>query len=194
MRIDGVMSSRTNKDLSEKTESELISLATDGNSEAFGALYEKYIDQIYNYIYYRTSNGKDAEDLCSRVFIRALHHIERYEDRGYPFSAWLYRIAHNLVVNWYRDKERSQEISLSEQYPTPAVNGSVEERIEKEDEKHSLLKIIEKLPDDRKELLILKHVEGLTNYEIGQIMDRTEGAIKALYHRTLESLRDDYGL
>jgi len=188
------MSSRTNKDLSEKTESELISLATDGNSEAFGALYEKYIDQIYNYIYYRTSNGKDAEDLCSRVFIRALHHIERYEDRGYPFSAWLYRIAHNLVVNWYRDKERSQEISLSEQYPTPAVNGSVEERIEKEDEKHSLLKIIEKLPDDRKELLILKHVEGLTNYEIGQIMDRTEGAIKALYHRTLESLRDDYGL
>ena len=188
------MRSTSDLDLAEAPESELISLATGGDADAFGVLYEKYIDQIYNYIYYRTSNGKDAEDLCSRVFIRALHHIERYEDRGYPFSAWLYRIAHNLVVNWYRDKEKKGEISLSEQYPPPTMDGNVEDRIEEEDEKTALLRVISSLPDDRKELLILKHVEGLTNSEIGQIMDRTEGAIKALYHRTLESLRDDYGL
>ena len=194
MVVNGVMSSTRNTDLSGKEESELISLATKGNAEAFGALYEKYIDQIYNYIYYRTSNGKDAEDLCSRVFIRALNHIERYEDRGYPFSAWLYRIAHNLVINWYRDREKAEEISLSEHYPPPTMDGSIEDRIEKEDEKSALMRVIANLPDDRKELLILKHVEGLTNSEIGQIMDRTEGAIKALYHRTLESLRDDYGL
>ncbi len=186
------MSSITRLDLDQKPESELISLACVGNADAFGVLYEKYIDQIYNYIYFRTSNGKDAEDICSRVFIRALNHIERYEDRGYPFSAWLYRIAHNLVVNWYRDKERSEEISLTEEYPSPAMNGSVEDRIENEDERETLLQIIRDLPEDRKELLILKHVEGLTNFEIGEIMDRTEGAIKALYHRTLESLRDDY--
>jgi RNA polymerase sigma-70 factor (ECF subfamily) len=188
------MSSNRQADPSGTSETDLILLATAGDPEAFGALYEKYIDQIYNYIYYRTSNGKDAEDLCSRVFIRALHHIERYEDRGYPFSAWLYRIAHNLVVNWYRDKDKKEEISLSEQYPPPTMAGSIEDRIEKEDEKDALLQIIGNLPEDRKELLILKHVEGLTNYEIGKIMDRTEGAIKALYHRTLESLRDDYGL
>lgn len=192
--VDSVMNSKIKPDLVDAPESKLISLATDGNAEAFGVLYEKYIDQIYNYIYYRTSNGKDAEDLCSRVFIRALHHIERYEDRGYPFSAWLYRIAHNLVVNWYRDKDKKGEISLSEQYPPPTMEGNVEDRIEKEDEKNALMRVITSLPDDRKELLILKHVEGLTNSEIGQIMDRTEGAIKALYHRTLESLRDDYGL
>jgi RNA polymerase sigma-70 factor (ECF subfamily) len=188
------MSNNGNVDLSGVEEGELISLATDGNSEAFGALYERYIDQIYNYIYYRTSNGKDAEDLCSRVFIRALNHIERYEDRGYPFSAWLYRIAHNLVVNWYRDQDKSNEISLSDQYPPPTMDGSVEDRIERADENEALLQVIADLPEDRKELLILKHVEGLTNSEIGQIMDRTEGAIKALYHRTLESLRDDYEL
>jgi RNA polymerase sigma-70 factor (ECF subfamily) len=188
------MSSDIELDLDNKSESELISLASSGNSEAFGVLYEKYIEQIYNYIYYRTSNGKDAEDICSRVFIRALKHIERYEDRGYPFSAWLYRIAHNLVVNWYRDSERSDEISLVEQFPPPTIAGSIEEDIEKKDEHDYLMSIINGLPTDRKELLILKHVEGLTNYEIGQIMDRTEGAIKALYHRTLESLRDDYGL
>jgi len=188
------MSSRTAAGIGENSEKELILLASEGDSEAFGALYERYIDQIYNYIFFRTSNGKDAEDICSRVFIRALRHIERYEDRGYPFSAWLYRIAHNLVVNWYRDSERSEEIPLAEQYPPPTIDGTVEERIEKADEEDRLMAIINSLPEDRKELLILKHVEGLTNSEIGQIMDRTEGAIKALYHRTLESLRDDYDL
>jgi len=188
------MNTVTGMDLASKPEHELISLASDGNTEAFGALYEKYIEQIYNYIYYRTSSGEDAEDLCSRVFIRALRHIERYEDRGYPFSAWLYRIAHNLVVNWYRDQDRVEEVPLADQYPPPTMDGNVEDKIEKKDEKDQLMEVIEDLPDDRKELLILKHVEGLTNLEIGQIMDRTEGAIKALYHRTLESLRDDYDL
>jgi len=188
------MSIDTGLNEDNKSESDLIKLACEGDSEAFGALYEKYIDQIYNYIYFRTSNGKDAEDICSRVFLRALNHIERYEDRGYPFSAWLYRIAHNLVVNWYRDSERSDEISLLDQYPPPTMDGSVEESIETMDETNLLLGIIRDLPEDRKELLVLKHVEGLTNFEIGEIMDRTEGAIKALYHRTLETLRDDYNL
>jgi RNA polymerase sigma-70 factor, ECF subfamily len=188
------MSSDNGTDQEQISESELISLACEGDADAFGALYEKYIDQIYNYIYFRTSSTKDAEDICSRVFIRALNHIERYEDRGYPFSAWLYRIAHNLVVNWYRDRERSDEISLADQYPPPTMDGDVEEKIEQDSENEKLLAIIQGLPDDRKELLILKHVEGMTNTEIGEIMDRTEGAIKALYHRTLESLRDDYGL
>lgn len=186
------MSSSTGSDQELISESELISLACAGDADAFGTLYEKYIDQIYNYIYFRTSNVKDAEDICSRVFMRALHHIERYEDRGYPFSAWLYRIAHNLVVNWYRDRERSDEISLDDQYPPPKMDGDVEDRIEKENETEILLAVIQELPEDRKELLILKHVEGMTNTEIGKIMDRTEGAVKALYHRTLESLRDDY--
>jgi RNA polymerase sigma-70 factor (ECF subfamily) len=188
------MTSKTGRDVEEKSESELISLASEGDPEAFGLLYERYIDQIYNYIYFRTSNGKDAEDLCSRVFLRALRHIKRYEDRGYPFSAWLYRIAHNLVVNWYRDSNRTEDLSLVEKYPAPTTVGSVEDRIEDRDETEKLMEIISDLPDDRRELLILKHVEGMTNAEIGEIMDRTEGAIKALYHRTLESLRDDYGV
>ena len=72
------------------------------------------------------------------------------------------------------------------------MDGNIEDQIEKENETDLLMSVIKRLPEDRKELLILKHVEGLTNTEIGQIMDRTEGAVKALYHRTLESLRDDY--
>jgi len=187
----GVMNSRQEQ---EQSESELIQLATQGDSRAFGSLYEKYIDDIYSYVYYRTSDKKEAEDLTSRVFLRALKHIENYEDRGYPFSAWLYRIAHNLVVNWYRDNDRNEEVPLVDQFPPPSTQGVMEKRLLKKDERKRLMSIIQELPHDRQQLIILKHVEGLTNREIGTIMERTEGAIKALYHRTLVSLRDEYGV
>jgi RNA polymerase sigma-70 factor (ECF subfamily) len=72
--------------------------------EAFGKLYQRYVDKIYSYIYYRTSNREDAEDLTAKTFHRALSHIGRYKHKGRPFSAWLYRIAHNLVANWHRDQ------------------------------------------------------------------------------------------
>ncbi len=91
--------------LSELDESALVELAKD-DEDAFGELYGRYVKRIYNYVYYRTGNHHEAEDLTARVFQRALQHIPTYEDRGVPFSAWLYRIAHNLVVNWHRDRKR----------------------------------------------------------------------------------------
>ena len=72
------------------------------------------MDRIFNYVYYRTGNLHDAEDLTARVFQRAMNHIQNYTDRGVPFSAWLYRIAHNLVANWHRDRSRKQEIPLDD--------------------------------------------------------------------------------
>ena len=83
-----------------------LSRAAQGDREAFGVLYERYVVRIYNYIYYRTGNTFDAEDLTERVFLRAMRHIGNYKDRGLPFSAWLYRIAHNLVANWHRDNSQ----------------------------------------------------------------------------------------
>jgi RNA polymerase sigma-70 factor (ECF subfamily) len=106
----------------------------------------------------------------------------------------LYRIAHNLVVNWYRDRDRKEEVPLVDQYPPPAVEDETEKKLTRKDRREELLDVVRDLPDDRQQLLILKHVEGLTNREIGQIMGRTEGAVKALYHRTLVSLRDEYGV
>src|SRR5512139_2143557 len=88
--------------------------AIQGDSEAFGALYERYVGRIYNYIYYRTGNTYEAEDLTERVFFRALRHIGNYDHRGLPFSAWLYRIAHNLVANWHRDNSRRKEVPLDD--------------------------------------------------------------------------------
>ena len=174
-------------DLSER---DLQSKASAGDKEAFGALYEIHVNRIYTYIYYRTGNQHDAEDLTARVFIRAMNHINHYQDQGLPFSAWLYRIAHNLVANWHRDNQRRQEISLEAEPGIQADRNIPEDKLLHTEAETSLLAVIRSLPIDRQQLLILKHVDSLSNAEIGSIMGRTEGAIKSLYHRTLLELRD----
>ena len=163
---------------------------------AFGELYERYVVKIYNYVYYRLGNHHDAEDVTSRVFYRALMHVEDYVDRGVPFSAWLYRIAHNLVANWHRDHGRRQDVDFDDaqlaDLPIIGVRPEQPESLAEENERRRwLLTAIRRLPEDRQELLILKFVEQLSNAEVGKIMDRTEGAIKSLYHRTLLALRDE---
>ncbi len=158
---------------------------------AFGLVYERYITKIYNYVYYRVGNHHDAEDLTSRVFYRALTHVKDYSDRGVPFSAWLYRIAHNLVANWHRDHARRQELALEDVTLVGAAFEMPEWVAETNEQRRWLLAAIRLLPEERQELLILKFVEQLSNAEVGQIMGRTEGAIKSLYHRTLLALRDE---
>jgi RNA polymerase sigma-70 factor, ECF subfamily len=175
----------------ESEEQETLQLAAQGDLEAFGILYGKYVERIFNYVYYRTGNVHDAEDLTARVFFRALHHIHTYTDRGVPFSAWLYRIAHNLVANWHRDRSRHQEIPLSDA-PTLHYKGEPPEMaLMLTQEKDALLRLIRHLPSERQHLLILKFVEHMSNTEIGQTMGRSEGAVKSLYHRTLLALRDE---
>ena len=162
------------------------------DKEAFGQLYEIYVDRIYNYVYYRTGNTDDAEDLTAKIFMRAMQHIPRYVDKGVPFSAWLYRIAHNLVANWHRDNSRRKIISLDDVSNWRVHEDGPEFAAQLTEDKEALLQAIRRLPADRQELLILKFVERLSNAEIGEIMGRSEGAIKSLYHRTLLSLKDDF--
>lgn len=169
----------------------VLEKAVQGDSEAFGLLYERYVTRIYNYIFYRIGSSYDAEDLTERVFIRALRHINRYNNRGLPFSAWLYRIAHNLVANWYRDNSRRKEIPLDDGILTSHQSSFPEQEVLHSEERERLLQVIRTLPPDRQQLVILKFVDHLSNAEIGQIMGRTEGAIKSLYHRTLLTIRDE---
>jgi RNA polymerase sigma-70 factor (ECF subfamily) len=173
-------------------ELELVQRAST-DAEAFGLLYERHVRRIYNYIYYRTGNPHDAEDLTARVFQRALRHVAAFEDKGVPFSAWLYRIAHNLVANWHRDRSRRPVVPLEDH--VAAVGQSVHPEAEAvaAEERDALLAVVRRMPEERQQLLILKFVERLSNAEIGQIMGRTEGAIKSLYHRTLNSLREELG-
>ena len=162
------------------------------NPEAFGALYERYVKKIYSYVYYRTGNPHDAEDLTERVFQRAMLNLDRYTSRGLPFSAWLYRIAHNLVANWHRDQGRRRMVPLNELGPRDlaAVQAEAPEAVaESREQQERLLKVIRRLPGERQQLLILKFVDHLSNTEIGAVMHRSEGAVKSLYHRTLLELR-----
>ncbi len=171
-------------------EEELVEQAR-ADPVAFGQLYDRYVNRIYNYIYHRVGNQHDAEDLTARTFFRALSHIDHYVDRGAPFSAWLYRIAHNLVANWHRDRARRRTIALDEAISLMAAQASPHDQAEARERSEALRKAMRKLGPERQQLLILKFTEGLSNAEIGQIMGRSEGAIKSLYHRTLLALQQE---
>jgi RNA polymerase sigma-70 factor (ECF subfamily) len=177
-------------DMHEESDSALIARAQE-NPEAFGLLYERYVGRIYNYIYYRTGNHQDAEDLTARTFYQALRHISRYVDRGAPFSAYLYRIAHNALANWHRDRSRRQIISLDELVMGTLKREGPASQTEEHERQALLLQVVRQLPPERQQLLILKFVEQMRNAEIAEVMGRTEGAIKSLYHRTLVALRDE---
>lgn len=173
-----------------ETEETLIRRAR-RDADAFGELYERYVDRIYNYIFYRVGDTAEAEDLTARVFYRALGHIGEYQARGAPFAAWLYRIAHNLVANWYRDRSRRKNIRLDDIALLAARGDGPHQRAEQNEEARTLQSAIRKLPAERQQLLILKFGEELSNEEIARLMGRSEGAIKSLYHRTLIALRDE---
>ena len=161
------------------------------DADAFGLLYERYVDRIYNYIFYRTGDSHEAEDLTARVFYRALGHMDEYRQRGAPFAAWLYRIAHNLVANWHRDRSRRRDVRLDDVMALAEKRDGPERLAEQGEEARVLLGAMSQLPAERQQLLILKFVDGMSNAEIAQVMGRSEGAIKSLYHRTLIALREE---
>lgn len=189
----GLFNRKENRKLKQYKEmdiSDLVALAKD-DKDAFGEIYERYMPKIYNYIYYRTSSRQDAEDLTAKVFYRAMSHIESYVDKGVPFQAWLYRIAHNLVANFHRDQSRRKIIPLDDYVAYTLRSEAPDRQAEATEEQEMLMAAIKRLPPERQQLLLLKFIEHKSNAEIGAIMNRTEGAIKSLYHRTLLALRDE---
>ena len=160
--------------------------------EAFGELYERNVKRVYNYIYYRTGRHHEAEDLTARTFTQALAHLPRYRQQGVPFHAWLLRIAHNLVANWYRDNKRPL-LPLEDASEVHSRENGPEEAAEAREERRNLLSALAQLPADRQQLIVLRFSEGLRAAEIAVVMGRSEGAVKALLHRTLEGLRKSLG-
>ena len=117
--------------------------------------------------------------------------LDTYEDRGLPFSAWIYRIAHNLVANYHRDNSRRQFLPFDMISLPGRKQNEPEEVIAREEDHETLWQAIERLPAERRDLLIYKFGNRLSNLEIGELMDKSEGAIKSLYFRTLAALRKD---
>ncbi|HLG51362.1 MAG TPA: sigma-70 family RNA polymerase sigma factor [Chloroflexota bacterium] len=170
---------------------EVLAIRARTDREAFGILYERHVRRVYNYMYYRTGSVADAEDLTARTFFQALNNMHRYQVQGVPFSAWLFRIAHNLVANWHRDTGRHHTISTDGIVDLPTDADGPHDTAEMEEERRELHAALRRLPADRQQLLILKYVEQLSTEEIAVIMGRSEGAIKALLHRTIKSLREE---
>ncbi len=155
----------------------------------FTELYKAHLRDVYSYSYYRIGNHHDAEDLTEQTFLQAYRHFERAqrESNGRPLRPWLIRIAHNLAANYYRDRSRRPVTQLEDAAVLTSPRGT-EEMVEGREEVKEVLEGVSKLPDDRREALIMRFALGMDNKEIARAMDRSEGATKVLIHRAIKQL------
>lgn len=169
------------------TEWQMIQEATRGNGAAFTGLYDMYVKQVYRYVVYRVSNTTDAEDLTQEVFLRAWRSIKTYKPSQTPFLAWLYTIAHNLVVDWYRKNGRVQTVYIDDPQrlgsdepsaePEMAVDGDV------------LRRAMGKLPPDQQRVLHMRFVDGMEYPEVAAALGKSQGAVRVIQLRALQRLR-----
>jgi RNA polymerase sigma-70 factor, ECF subfamily len=166
----------------------LVERAQQGNREALEDLYLIHFDRIYSYLHMSVGNRHDAEDLTTQVFVKMLESIGKFRWRSAPFSAWLFRIAHNLAMDHFRANKRWQpEEEVPE--PDPGEGSAAEEEALQSIGRQSMLELIEKLSHEQQQVLTLKFVFNFSNAEAATILDKTEGAIKSLQHRALASLQ-----
>jgi len=165
----------------------LVSRAQDGETEAFGVLYEEHEGRVFRYVFARTGQVEQAEDLTQEVFVRAFHGIRSYRDRGMPFSSWLLRIAHNLVIDHYRwvTKHRSVELAdvqlASDEDPVAEV--------EKKAEIRRILEAVPNLTPGQREVISLRFGAGLHLAEAAAVMGKSIGAVKMLQHQAVTRLK-----
>ncbi len=164
----------------------LIRKAAGGDAEAFGEIYSLYLDRIYRYVFYQVRDKMTAEDITEEVFIRAWRAIGSCRGKEQTFSSWLYRIAHNYVIDTFRRQRKDLSIDME----TVAELSSPKVEAEAELEWRELLNGIDCLPQNQKQVIILKFIEGLDNREIGQVMGKNQGAIRILQMRALAKLRE----
>ncbi len=172
----------------EQPEATLVRLAKSGDSEAFASLYQVYLNAIYRYVYYRIDHVEDAQDLTEQVFLNAWEALPAYQDRGYPFSSWLYRIAHNMVVDYHRVKKES--VIMDQTPPTGQVidHGSLLKQIIQSQDTEALAQAISQLPHEQQQVIILRFIEGLNHGEVSRLLAKSEGACRMLQYRALAAL------
>jgi len=166
----------------------LVERAQEGERDALEELYLLHFDRIYSYLHMSVGNRHDAEDLTTQTFLKMLEAIGRFRWRSAPFSAWLFRIAHNLAMDHFRATKRTQP---EEEVPEPpgSEEASAEEQAMHSIGRQSMLELIENLSPEQQQVLTLKFVFNFPNAEVATILGKTEGAIKSLQHRALVSLQ-----
>ena len=155
---------------------------------AFAPLYERYVDQIYAYAHTLTRNRETAEDVTASTFARAIEDLPRFEWRGVPYSAWLYRVAANLVA---RQARRPASVDIDAHQPVDVESPEV--IVEQRDREATVRAAVALLPEDQRQAILLRFGADLRNREIGEIMGRSEGAVKLLTFRAMTALRKELG-
>ena len=154
---------------------------------AFEQLYELFIDRIYRYLLYRVGDGHLAEDLTSAVFLKAWQSIEQYQERGVPFSAWLYRIARNVATDQFRTS--TVDIPLDGQEMLLPAGAHIEDWVQRRFTQEQIRGALGALTEDQRQVIILHFFEGLSYSEIAEVMGKQEGAVRTIQYRALKSLR-----
>jgi RNA polymerase sigma-70 factor, ECF subfamily len=166
----------------------LVERAQGGDREALEELYLLHFDRIYSYLHLSVGNRHDAEDLTTQTFLRMLEAIGRFRWQSVPFSAWLFRIAHNLAMDHFRARRRVQTEEEVPELPG-AEESSAEDQAFDSLGRAGMLQLIEGLSAEQRQVLTLKFLFGFANAEVAGILGKTEGAVKSLQHRALASLQ-----
>ena len=169
-------------------ESHLIKKAKSYDAEALSELYRRHVDAVFRYVFYRVGDRQAAEDLVGDVFVRALEGLSTYQDTGSPFEAWLYRIAHARVVDYYRRQEVRRGASLDERL---VANGEsdLSQWVAQQEDIRRIWDALRHLTDDQQQVISLRFIAGYSTAEVAKVMGKNEGAIRALQYRALASLR-----
>jgi len=176
-------------DWHEVDDIQLLKTAQEGNADAFGAIYERFAEKVYRYLNAHLGNGLDAEDLTEEVFIHVWRALPDYRERGTPFLAFVFRIAHNVLIDHYRrhrhqkDQVSSEDVPLRDQTPGPV------EIISTDNERQELLQALDGLREDYRTVLVLRFLSELSPEETALAMGRSAGAVRVLQHRALTILR-----
>jgi len=175
----------------DNNEIKLILGCQNGNAEDFGKLYDKYIKKIYNFIYYKTSHKETAEDLTSLAFTKALQNIKNFNiNKGY-FSAWLYRIARNTVIDHYR--KCKVETTIDDIYNLSSQN-DIQKDIDCKNKLDEIQKHLKTLSADQREIIIMRVWDELSYREIAEITKKTEANCKMIFSRGIKKLREEIPL
>ncbi|MBN1147778.1 MAG: sigma-70 family RNA polymerase sigma factor [Anaerolineales bacterium] len=174
----------------EADEARLIIRAQDGDDEAFGQLYELFAPRVFRYLFARLSDRLDAEDLTEEVFLRVWQALPGYQQRGIPFSGFVFRVAHNALIDHFRRSRRSAPSLRLEESLVEAPQADPAGQLSDHAEQVRLRRLLASLQEDYRVVLSLRFLAELTPAETAQAMGRSEGAIRVLQHRALKALRN----
>ncbi|MEK7555611.1 MAG: sigma-70 family RNA polymerase sigma factor [Patescibacteria group bacterium] len=167
-------------------EKNIIEGAILGEASAFGLLYDHYQPRIYRFIYLKVSHREEAEDLTHQVFLGAWQNIGNYQFKGFPFSSWLYQIARNQVIDYYRTKKKN--VSL-ENIVEPEVESSSEKTIDGDLDIKKVRQAITRLSQEQQDVIIMRFIEDLSPQETAKALNKSNGAVRLIQFRAIRNLR-----